>query len=417
MNNNNNRIKKAFNVRENFRDIYCSENSRMLFMDGLRCLGMFHIMFTHSLWAFLIGFKAQFQPFIQDIPWYLRWLLAGDKAVDLFFVISGFLIGQMLFKEYYRTQKIDLKRFFWRRFWRLTPAYYLVIVLFAVFVAGPQVDKNYLWAFVFYVNNYIPIEHNYISYAWSLAIEEQFYGVFSLFVAFVFFKIRRQLTFLWCMYGFSFLILWYLLWINPEILLSVDILISKVTVKADDYWEIIYDNLHTRYGSIVLGIILAHLYVYHWQTVTQYLTIARCRWVFVAALSLFVLTLVLPVYSGESSSKTLLYFYHITHRNLFGLGVMLIMLLCLLNIGVGEKVNNFLSSKVFYPVSQLTYSMYLLHLPVIAACYLTLKGFGIIDSMSYANATLVFLSAIIPTIFFSALMYIFIEKPFMKLRS
>jgi peptidoglycan/LPS O-acetylase OafA/YrhL len=61
--------------------------------------------------------------------------------------------------------------------------------------------------------------------------------------------------------------------------------------------------------------------------------------------------------------------------------------------------------------------MYLLHLPVIAACYLTLKGFGIIDSMSYANATLVFLSAIIPTIFFSALMYIFIEKPFMKLRS
>jgi peptidoglycan/LPS O-acetylase OafA/YrhL len=202
-NNNNSQLKNAFNIPANFRDIYHSENNRMLFMDGLRCLGMFHIMLTHSLWAFLIGFKSDFQTFIQQVPWYMRWILAGDKAVDLFFVISGFLIGTILFREYNKTQKINLKRFFWRRFWRLAPAYYLIIVVFAL-TAAPYVEKIYLWAFVFYVNNYIPVEHNYIHFAWSLAIEEQFYAVFSIFVAFVFFKIRRQLSFLVALYILSF---------------------------------------------------------------------------------------------------------------------------------------------------------------------------------------------------------------------
>jgi peptidoglycan/LPS O-acetylase OafA/YrhL len=415
-NNKKSRLKHAFNIRENFRDIYSSENSRMLFMDGLRCIGMFHVMLTHSLWAFLIGFKSQFQPFVQDVPWYLRWMLAGDKAVDLFFVISGFLIGQMLFREYNKTQKIDLKRFFLRRFWRLTPAYYLVILMVAL-TAGPNVEKIWLWAFAFYVNNYIPIQHNYIHFAWSLAIEEQFYAIFSAFVAFVFFKIRYQLSFLWFMYGLSFVILFCLLWLNPEIVLPVDTLISHVTSKADDFWQIIYDNLHTRYGAIVLGIILAHLYVYHWVKVVEVMSVSRCNWMLVAALGLFILSMVLPVYSGVSTPKALLYFYHVTHRNVFALGVMFIMMLCLLNIGLGARVNQFLSSKIFYPVSQLTYSMYLLHLPVIAFSYIALKNTGVITGISYQNGMIVFAAAVIPTIVFSSLMYVFVERPFMKLRN
>jgi len=415
-NNKKDRIKNAFNIKANFRDIYHAENSRMLFMDGLRCIGMFHVMLSHSILAFLLGFQSQFQSFIQEFPWYLRWMLAGDKAVDLFFVISGFLIGQILFREYNKTAKIDLKRFFLRRFWRLTPAYYLIIVIFLL-TAGAHVEKEYVWAFVFYVNNYLSAEHNYIHFAWSLAIEEQFYAVFSLFVAFAFFKIRRRLMFLCSMYVLSFLILWGLLAFYSETVVSVDYLISGSSEISNLFWEKIYDNLHTRFGAIVLGIILAYLYVYHWSAVQTMMSLPRCFLALVLAIGLMLLSMQLPVFAGESTSKALLYFYHVTHRNFFGLGIMLIMLLSLLNVGVGSRINSFLSSRVFYPVSQLTYSMYLLHLPVIGISYSLLKANGFITEISLSNIFLVFSVSILPTIAVSSVMYVFVEKPFMKLRN
>ena len=411
------KIRHAFNLRENLRDIYVPDNTRMMFMDGLRCLGMFHIMLTHSLWAFLAGFHDQFQPFIQQVPWYMRWMLAGDKAVDLFFVISGFLIGQMLFREHNKTGTINLKRFFLRRFWRLTPAYYTVILLFAIFMTGPNIDKRWLWAFVFYVNNYISADHNYISYAWSLAIEEQFYALFSLLVAFLFYRIRHQQYFLWTLFVFSFAVIFALLLLHPDIVLSVDTLISKVTPKADRFWEIIYDNLHTRYGAIVLGIILAHWYVYHWEKVQSIMTIRRCWLMLLTAFGLMTLSMILPVYNSMDTPKWLLYFYHVTHRNLFAMGIMFIMMLSLLDIGVGAKVNRFLSSRIFFSVSQLTYPMYLLQLPVIVVCYLGLKYAGVISEISFANAFLVWACALLPTMFVSTLMNVFIERPFMKLRT
>lgn len=414
--NNKSRIYNAFNLKANAREIYTPEHSRMMFMDGLRCLGMFHVMLSHSILAFTIGFHNEFQAFIQQFPWYLRWMLSGDKAVDLFFVISGFLIGQMLFKEYNRTQKIDLKRFFLRRFWRLTPAYYLVIALFAL-TASAHVDKNYLWAFVFYVNNYIAAEHNYIHFAWSLAIEEQFYAVFSIFIAFVFYRIKRQLFFLCFLYGLSFVILAALLSYYSTTVVSVDQLISGSTAVSNLFWEKIYDNLHTRFGAIVLGIILAHLSVYHWPKVQVFMTNTRCYIAFLLAIFCILLSMQLPVYAGQATPKALLYFYHITHRNIFAMGVMLIMLLCLLNQGIGTRIQQFLASRIFYPVSQLTYSMYLLHIPVIGLCYFALKDAGFITAISFANIFMVFFASILPTILVSSVMYIVVEKPFMKLRS
>jgi peptidoglycan/LPS O-acetylase OafA/YrhL len=199
--------------------------------------------------------------------------------------------------------------------------------------------------------------------------------------------------------------------------LPVDILISHVSNMGDVYWQIIYDNLHTRYGAIVLGIILAHLYIYHWNSVSLFMTERRCMLMLFAALGLFVLSMILPVFSGEPTSKSLLYFYHVTHRNVFSLGVMFIMMLCLLDKGAGIPVNRFLSSRVFYPISQLTYSMYLLQLPVIGFCYLALKDFGIINGISYQNAVIVFAVSLLPTMAVSSLMYVFVERPFMKMRS
>jgi peptidoglycan/LPS O-acetylase OafA/YrhL len=130
------------------------------------------------------------------------WASGGYLGVDLFFVLSGFLITSLLLEEWVATARIRLASFWARRARRLLPALFLVLVAIAVYVVlngrfGPpgsaaQVDLSGLrgddLATLFYVANWhaifahqsyfaqfsapSPLEHT-----WSLAIEEQFYLV------------------------------------------------------------------------------------------------------------------------------------------------------------------------------------------------------------------------------------------------
>jgi peptidoglycan/LPS O-acetylase OafA/YrhL len=116
------------------------------------------------------------------------WAAGGFLGVDLFFVLSGFLISGLLVAEWERRQQVSLRRFYARRALRLLPA---VLVLCAVLlIIGPVatgVDaRNALWkgvaGTVFYFANWqqafglLPL-FQLTDHTWSLAIEEQFYLV------------------------------------------------------------------------------------------------------------------------------------------------------------------------------------------------------------------------------------------------
>ena len=61
------------------------------------------------------------------------WATGGWIGVDLFFVLSGFLVSGLLFREYIRDQKVDLRRFLIRRGFKIYPAFY-ALLLFTIFV-------------------------------------------------------------------------------------------------------------------------------------------------------------------------------------------------------------------------------------------------------------------------------------------
>lgn len=110
------------------------------------------------------------------------WQRGGWVGVDLFFVLSGFLIASLLFKEYLRFGSINVKRFLIRRGFKIYPAFWLFIavslVILEVFFARSPTPKQ-LFAELFFFQNYLGGMWNH---TWSLAVEEHFYfGIAALF--------------------------------------------------------------------------------------------------------------------------------------------------------------------------------------------------------------------------------------------
>jgi peptidoglycan/LPS O-acetylase OafA/YrhL len=120
-------------------------------------------------------------------------LFPAGLGVMVFFVISGFLITWLLLDEFDTTQTISLTRFYFRRTFRIFPAFY---VFWIVIVGGLLLKHGHLlWgqaiATFFYVGNYYQGLNGYpqtgLSHAWSLGVEEQYYllwpALFRMFAA------------------------------------------------------------------------------------------------------------------------------------------------------------------------------------------------------------------------------------------
>jgi len=129
------------------------------------------------------------------------WLPGGYLGVEVFFVISGYLITLLLIAEHERTGTIDLKNFWIRRFRRLLPALFVMMLLLSVWVAIFERDalgklRGDVLAGIFYGSNWYQIwigagysagnDFAPLRHLWSLAVEEQFYVVWPLvMIAFV----------------------------------------------------------------------------------------------------------------------------------------------------------------------------------------------------------------------------------------
>lgn len=143
-------------------------------LDILRCIAVFSVMILHgNIW-----------PFFGRIGW---------VGVDLFFVLSGFLISGLLFSEYKTRNSISFKRFFIRRGLKIYPAFYLFLFLTGilsriVFRTHLQVT-NYLHE-IFFTQNYW---QGVWDHTWTLAVEEHFYVFLPVLLLFlVKFSSNRQ---------------------------------------------------------------------------------------------------------------------------------------------------------------------------------------------------------------------------------
>lgn len=137
----------------------------------------------------LDGLRALSVLFVLALHCRLPYAQGGGYGVDVFFVLSGFLITSNLVKEHLHTGGISLPQFYRRRLLRLTPALFIVIVFFTLLrgYLFPEQWEGFIWRetapSLLYISNFTKIftHHPQIfGHTWSLAVEEQFYLLWPL---------------------------------------------------------------------------------------------------------------------------------------------------------------------------------------------------------------------------------------------
>src|SRR3954471_6643075 len=202
----------------------------------------------------------------------------GWAGVDLFFVLSGFLMGRLVLGEHRRTGGFDGRRFTVRRVLKLWPVLYLFLVVHALFGAEPL--GSYLWQNALHVQNYVGTS---LQHLWSLAVEEHFYLALALlFPVFV----RR---------GGSLQLFAGLL---------AGVLVAALAFRVTGSLEGVSDTrlqwrTHFRLDGLAAGVLLAVVSV-RWPQ--RFDTLQRLRWVWIGVAALGVLFLAAVGKSGPVGS-------------------------------------------------------------------------------------------------------------------
>ncbi|GAB3901522.1 acyltransferase [Larkinella knui] len=173
------------------------EKHYLIQLDGLRFLAVTLVLFDHWL-----GEKVR--------------LPLGYFGVNLFFVLSGFLITRILIHSkqaddrLQRSHRHSLRQFYIRRSLRIFPVYYLTLIILAV-VGFQAARENLVWFLTYTQNFWILIHHTWfgaLDHLWSLAVEEQYYLFFPFLVLFM--PLRRLPVILGCLIALALLVRVYL---------------------------------------------------------------------------------------------------------------------------------------------------------------------------------------------------------------
>jgi peptidoglycan/LPS O-acetylase OafA/YrhL len=143
------------------------QETRIPSLDGLRAIAVLFVVFSHML-----GTGGFLQP-AKTNPLYEL----GNLGVKIFFVISGYLITNLLLQELERNNKIHLGKFYFRRTFRIFPACYAMIAGLIVLRGAGWIDLTPRDVFhaLSYTSNYFPQRSWNVGHTWSLGVEEQFY--------------------------------------------------------------------------------------------------------------------------------------------------------------------------------------------------------------------------------------------------
>ena len=307
------------------------------------------------------------------------------------------------------NNSLNFKQFYLRRALRIFPAYFFVLAILALLIPTNVENIGYN---IIYISNFLPALEQFMPWSWSLAIEEQFYTVFPIFLLMLFRFPKWVLSIL-----FALLVL--AIAIRYQIIFS-ESLIPKIKMhpayNPDEFWQffdVLYGKTYARFGGILIGVIVAYSVVY--TRVIDWLThhVWIRRFMILISVAGIVLNLLPKSDIAATEITPSLSMLIASYRYLFNLYIAGIILYCLTPSGQLSWISRVLSAKFWYPIAQLSYSAYLVHPIIVMISLLVFYQNGAPDRVDMI-AIILGLTALI--FFVSTLVYLFIEKPFMNMR-
>jgi len=214
----------------------------------------------------------------------------GWIGVDLFFVLSGYLIGGQLLAPLVHDRPIHLRRFFARRALRILPAYLFVLAIYVFLPSWREYpDTTPWWKFLVSVQNIGLHGGSAFSHAWSLAVEDQFYLCLPFLLLFIN-RCRRAAIIIACLIVVGGIALRaFLAWQHPGTP-------TGVSFRGFQTW--VYYPTWTRLDPLVSGVALAAIEKFRpqwWRSITN-----LAVWLWLPALALIAYALSL----GETGDLT-----------------------------------------------------------------------------------------------------------------
>jgi peptidoglycan/LPS O-acetylase OafA/YrhL len=215
--------------------------------------------------AIIIVFIYHYNMFGQPAglhEWLGSW---GWTGVDLFFVLSGYLIGGQLFAKIAKDQPISYKEFYFKRSLRILPAYFAVLALYLAIPAFTERSQlPPLWRMITFTQNFgLDLrKEGAFSHAWSLCIEEQFYLVLPLLII----ALGTRKKAIWI------LPVLFLLGFAIRSFIWFDVL-PKQPSSGKAYYEFIYYPTWSRLDGLLAGVALSAFYYFQpaaWQRLTRH---------------------------------------------------------------------------------------------------------------------------------------------------
>ena len=321
----------------------------------------------------------------------LRYL--GDVGVDLFFVLSGFLITILLLKEKEIYSFISFKKFYLRRILKIWPLYYFIIILslfilpnFSLFyINGAYFDYDskelikVIVMFILMLPNllYLIIPIPFAAQAWSIGTEEQFYIIWPIIVN----QFNKYKTiFLSCI---------IIYWIFYGCLhLSFLNNLPYIELLKNYYRLLKFDLLSVgAFGAVLFYEKDKRLYFFY------------NSFVFIASIIAIVL----------------LYIYMPNLYEFFRLFYAILFIIIILNLVGNKKLENIFENQLLNYLGKISYGIYMYHqIIIVFFINILLKYFNKFEQL---NNILIYSSSIILTVIVSHLSYAFFEKPILRYKS
>jgi peptidoglycan/LPS O-acetylase OafA/YrhL len=243
--------------------------NRFAGLDHLRALAIILVFIYHS------GFIGGRPDSLDGIGAF------GWTGVDLFFVLSGYLIGGQLLARVARAQKINYGEFYIKRTMRILPAYLVVLALYFLIPAfRERSELPPLWRFLTFTQNYglDLTREGAFSHAWSLCIEEQFYlGLPLIILALTAIgPAHRSVWVLPALFFLGFVLRLYNWYHFLEPIAQTDGqpgFTPAYSGFTPAYYRWIYYPAYTRLDGLLAGVSLAAIYHFRpqiWQRITRH---------------------------------------------------------------------------------------------------------------------------------------------------